>query len=68
MHENQKTFYQMHECAGCRAKVTIEWSWPEDNVPTDVWLNNAQDIAEDVFAAAGPKSYDIVLALRGHKR
>jgi hypothetical protein len=68
MSANERSFWQSHEVTGHRAKVTVEWSWPEGTEPPQEWLNRAEEIAEDAFAALGPKSYDISLALRGMER
>lgn len=65
---NPRFFYQTHESDGFRAKVTVEWAWPEDREPPQEWLNRAEEIAEEAFMSAGPKAYDISLALRGQKR
>jgi hypothetical protein len=63
-----KSFWQSHEIAGYRAKVTIEWSWPPERDPPQNWLNRAEEIAEEVFSASGPQVYDVVLAMRGRTR
>lgn len=62
-----RSFCQSHDCEGFRAKVTVEWFWPENSEPPQEWLNRAEEIAEEAFATAGPKTYDISLALRGRK-
>ena len=64
MTERPRMFYQSHESAGYRAKMTVEWSWPDDKDPPQEWLNRAEEIAEEVSAAFG-KTYDMVLAMRG---
>lgn len=68
MSTNQRSFYQGHDCAGFRATVIVEWSWPEGKEPPQDWLNEAEEIADEAMAAAGPKTYAISLALRGHSR
>ena len=64
-----RTFYQSHECAGFRAKVTIEWSMPEDvdfdRLPS--WrTGTAEDIADSILAFSGRKMRDMVQAMRGY--
>jgi hypothetical protein len=64
-----RTFFQSHECAGYRAKVTIEWSMPKD-VDADLlpaWrTSTAEDIADSVLAFSGRKMRDMVQAMRGY--
>lgn len=63
--KSERSFFQCHEISGCRAKVTVEWSWPENEPPPQAWIERAELIAEDVFTVAGPRSRDIARALRG---
>lgn len=55
-------YYQYHECAGYRAKVTIEWEIP-DNSNKD-YLNLAENIADEILSFAAPKTKDMVNKMR----
>lgn len=64
-----REFYQMHECAGYRAKVTIEWSSPQpsefqDELDKDR-MYRAEEIAGALLANTGPAMYRMVQAMRG---
>jgi hypothetical protein len=65
-----RNFHQSHECAGFRAKVTIEWSTPEE-IDLDLlpaWRSEmTEDIADSILAFSGPKMRDMVQAMRGYK-
>jgi hypothetical protein len=60
--------YQSHECAGYRARITIEVFAPDD-VDFDLAggrKGKAEDIADAILAFAGPKTRDIVQVMRGY--
>lgn len=63
-----RSFYQSHECAGFRAKVTIEWAAPEgidfDELDRSR-VDAAEEIAGEMIAVIGPKTYEIVQTMRG---
>lgn len=59
------SFWQSHDCNGYRAKVTIEWEWPDGEVASQGWLNRAEEIAEEAFSKSGPSVRLIVLAMQG---
>lgn len=66
-----RTFYQSHECAGFRAKVTIEWSMPEEIDPDllPAWRHDtAEEIADSILAFSGKKMRDMVQAMRGYTK
>ncbi len=64
-----RTFYQSHECAGFRAKVTVEWSFPKD-IDADLLpaarISNAESIADSILVLSGPKMRSMVQAMRGY--
>lgn len=63
----KREFYQSHSCEGMSAKITIEWSTPEDSEPIPHRLSDAEDIAEHILAFAGKRMRDMVQAMRGRK-
>lgn len=70
MEARNKIFYQSHSCGGFSAKVTIEWSIPEqvDETSLPEWrMQDAEDIADNILAFAGKRMRDMVQAMRGYK-
>jgi hypothetical protein len=63
----KKSYYQMHECAGYSARVTIEWNIPpfltEDCA--NIAAARGEEIADDLISHLGPKTYEMVQAMRG---
>lgn len=55
-------YYQYHESGGYKAKVTIEWEIP-NNVDAKR-LNSGAEIADKILEFSGPKTRDIVQAMR----
>lgn len=60
-------FFQMHQCNGYRAKVTVEWSAPDNIELMPERAANAEEIAADVIATLAPKPLAIVQAMLGRK-
>jgi hypothetical protein len=58
-------FFQSHEQNGYRAKITIEWSWPEDIDPVEPRENNAEFLAAEALDATFKKPLEIVAAMLG---
>lgn len=58
-------FYQVHSIGPYRAKVIIEWSFPEST--SDRHRGNASQIAESILSNAAPQLRGIVEDLRGER-
>lgn len=62
----KREFYQSHECGRYRAKVTVEWEFPDDAPElTPNWVESGEAVAESALEAVGHKAREIVEALRG---
>lgn len=65
---SNRSFYQSHECAGFRAKVTIEWDIPA--TAEEVYIKDriaaAEDIADAILAFSGKRMRDMVQIMRGY--
>lgn len=63
-----RTFYQVHECEGFRAKVTIEWNIPAtvDETVIAHRIAAAVDIADVILGFSGKRMRDMVQAMRGY--
>lgn len=59
-------FYQMHECGGYRATVTVEWSHPDKGFNGE-HVSRAEEMAEGILADSGPVARDIVQTMRGRR-
>lgn len=70
MTDKQRMYFQSHECAGYSAKVTIEWHVPDGL--TEEYANvagaRAEEIADDLISKLGPKTYEMVQAMRSKVR
>jgi hypothetical protein len=62
------TFWQTHDCSGYRAKVTIEWSAPENIELLPERAEDAEAIADDIMAKLAPGPLEIVRAMMGRSR
>lgn len=60
-------FFQSHECSGYRAKVTVEWSDPEDIELLPERAASAEEIADEVITTLAPKPLEIVQAMLGRR-
>ena len=63
--DHQMQFFQSHEQNGYRAKVTIEWSWPDDVTLVEPREVNAEFIAGEALEATFMKPMEIVAAMLG---
>lgn len=62
----KQRFYQMHECGGYRAMVTIEWQHPDKGYNGE-HVSRAEDLADEAMAEVGPQMRDIVQTMRGRR-
>lgn len=65
---SNRSFYQSHECAGFRAKITIEWDIPPKSEEIYIMdrLAAAEDIADAILAFSGKRMRDMVQVMRGY--
>lgn len=69
MKPEEHIMWQSSECGGYRAKVTIEWSLPDD-VSFDMLPGNRKEVAEEIASSilsfSGPRMRNLVAAMRGY--
>jgi hypothetical protein len=65
---SNRTYFQSHSCEGFSARVTIEWDIPptSDETVIAARIAAAEDIADQILAAAGGKVRDMVQTMRGY--
>lgn len=60
-------YFQLHECSGYRAKVTIEWTAPDGIELLPDRAGTASDIAGDALAGIARAPFEIVQAMMGRR-
>lgn len=62
--KKQVSMYQTHSCQGFQALVTVELYAPPGQT-NGAWFEKAEDIADAIIAREGPKTREMVQAMRG---